>query len=634
MNIILFSGIATVHAQSPSALVNADILEVYNGEHGNSIYWSSNSATLKAAVENAPNVRFRADWEAVIRVCVSRGGRAFCGPVIAWLNCPEDSQTGTAAAEVCGRGCEAWDAQHNRDCADGGAAWAEVPCGSEPGAVCSTSVRCESECVLEFELDGSLAYPVFREDDVMMLPGPSTAPACPTISIHAVSNGTHENNIYFHGDDSGSMAALLNGSTSTLDRLNRRQVVVNACLYRSGVLMGCQGFTTWPATGACGSEEYAQVSPTGTKVCGIGAPVSSRNLTSGLEYEAHRWWHFPIFQSGDTLKVITEGCETSPTPESPQPDPHLECTSQMLGLPNTTLNATHHQLGLTIPECANMWDFGIRVSTVPPNVLDGTCTQEGTQKWVCPTDLATGVRARQVKVVLEVVDASNTDLVYHTYVWNTRYSLDAVMVVSGLTTDVTGGRTHHGTSQLPTIKIPGRISLWDPETQLQRNSYALNEMARMTIYPERPFAEVLSLLRVQIADRTLHPVTTPIAHSDEEMGTGLQWEVRFVRPGRTNVTVHALIQTSGNGTRRLLESASGLEVVEMTATFNIEDENEDESWTFVIAGTVGGVCVVGVVAGVVLRGLHRRKTAPIPPRPPPYAPGFNPGEEMVDVVVK
>jgi hypothetical protein len=167
----------------------------------------------------------------------------------------------------------------------------------------------------------------------------------------------------------------------------------------------------------------------------------------------------------------------------------------------------------------------------------------------------------------------------------------------------------------------------------------------MTIYPERPFAEVLSLLRVQIADRTLHPITTPIVHSDEEMGTGLQWEVRFVRPGRTNVTVHALIQTSGNGTRRLLESASGLEVVEMTATFNIEDEDnggsdggsdadEDGSWTFVIAGTVGGVCVIGVVAGVVLRGLHRRKAAAIPARPPPFAPGFNLGEKMADVVVE
>ena len=342
-------------------------------------------------------------------------------------------------------------------------------------------------------------------------------------------------------------------------------------------------------------------------------------------------------------RCVTEpACETSPTPEpepeSPQPVTHLECTSQMLALPNTTLNATHHGLLWTIPECASMWDFGIRVSTVPPNVLDGTCTQEGTQKWVCPTDLATALRARQVEVVLEVVDASNTDLVYHTYVWNIRYSLDAVMVVRGLTADVTGGRTHHGTSQLPTIKVPGRISLLDPETQQQRDSYTLNQMARMTIYPERPFAEVLSLLRVQIADRTLHPVTTPIVHSDEEMGTGLQWEVRFIRPGRTNVTVHALIQTSGNGTRRLLESASGLEVVEMTATFNIEDETEDRSWTFVIAGTVGGVCVVGVVAGVVLRGLHRRKAnptaTPIHPRPPPYAPGFNPGEEMVDVVIK
>ena len=344
-------------------------------------------------------------------------------------------------------------------------------------------------------------------------------------------------------------------------------------------------------------------------------------------------------------RCVTEpACETSPTPEpepeSPQPVTHLECTSQMLALPNTTLNATHHGLLWTIPECASMWDFGIRVSTVPPNVLDGTCTQEGTQKWVCPTDLATALRARQVEVVLEVVDASNTDLVYHTYVWNIRYSLDAVMVVRGLTADVTGGRTHHGTSQLPTIKVPGRISLLDPETQQQRDSYTLNQMARMTIYPERPFAEVLSLLRVEIDDRTLHPVTTPIAHSDEEMGTGLQWEVRFIRPGRTNVTVHALIQTSGNGTRRLLEDASGLEVVEMTATFDIKDENENEdrSWTFVIAGTVGGVCVVGVVVGVVLHRLYRRKAnptaTPIPARPPPFAPGFNPGEEMVDVVIK
>ncbi len=247
-----------------------------------------------------------------------------------------------------------------------------------------------------------------------------------------------------------------------------------------------------------------------------------------------------------------------------------------------------------------------------------------------------------MEVVLEVVDASDTAIVFHTYVWNIRYGLDAVMVVSGLTADVTGGRTHHGTSQLPTIKVPGRISLVDPETQQQRDSYALNQMARMTIYPERPYAEVLSLLRVEIDDRTLHPVTTPIVHSDEEMGTGLQWEVRFIRPGRTNVTVHALIQTNGNGTRRLLEDASGLEVVEMTATFDIEDENEntvdtdeDRSWTFVI---VGGVCVVGVVVGVVLHRLYRRKAnptaTPIPARPPPYAPGFNPGEEMVDVVIK
>ena len=65
-----------------------------------------------------------------------------------------------------------------------------------------------------------------------------------------------------------------------------------------------------------------------------------------------------------------------------------------------------------------------------------------------------------------------------------------------------------------------------------------------------------------------------------------------------------------------------------------ENENEDGSWTFVIAGIVGGVCIVGVVAGVALRRLHRRKSIPIPPRPPPFAPGFNPGEEMVAVVVK
>jgi hypothetical protein len=78
----------------------------------------------------------------------------------------------------------------------------------------------------------------------------------------------------------------------------------------------------------------------------------------------------------------------------------------------------------------------------------------------------------------------------------------------------------------------------------------------------------------------------------------------------------------------------------MTATFDIEDGNEnvdtdeDGTMTFLILGAVGGVCVVGVVAGMALRGLHRRKTTPIPSRPPPYAPGFNPGEEMVDVVIK
>ncbi len=376
MNIILFSGIASVHAQSPSALISAELIAVDSGTHAANIYFYSNSAALKVAVTNASNfVRRNNRGEAVIRVCVSRGGRAFCGPVITWLNCAATSSS--PAAEACGRGCEAWDEYtYNRNCADGGAAWAEVPCGSEPGAVCSTSAQCGGNCG-ELEFDHSTAgtlelYPVFREDDVMMLPGPSTAPACPTISIHAVSNGTALHSLYFHGDDSGSMAALLNGSTSTyITHVDRRQVVINACLYRSGMLMGCQGFTIW-SKGACGSGNILSVP--GTKVCGIGARVSSRNLTSGLEYEEDSGWHFPIFQPGDTL-VSTEGCETSPAPESPQPDPHLECISQMLTLPNTTLNATHHQLGWTIPECANTWDFGIRVSTVPPNVLDGTCTQ-------------------------------------------------------------------------------------------------------------------------------------------------------------------------------------------------------------------------------------------------------------------
>ena len=124
----LCGGIAPAHAQSPSTLINADIFEVYNGEHSNSIYWSSNSAALKAAVTNAPNYLYQHNnGEAVIRVCVSRGGRAFCGPVIAWLDCAAGSSS--PAAEVCGRGCESWDAQHNRDCADGGAAWFADPSG-------------------------------------------------------------------------------------------------------------------------------------------------------------------------------------------------------------------------------------------------------------------------------------------------------------------------------------------------------------------------------------------------------------------------------------------------------------------------------------------------------------------------
>jgi len=721
-------GIASVHAQSPSALINAELIAVDSGTHGADIYFYSNSTELKAAVENAPNVRFRDDWEAVIRVCVSRGGRAFCGPVIAWLNCAAGSSS--PAAEVCGRGCESWDAQHNRDCADGGAAWAEVPCGSEPGAVCSTSARCGGnlplmvggppfsqtlvvattslpngrggQCAvvppeyehagitvccpenqqrywdgswelhsdgfgsacdpavpfggpmiflfnyscalygtdsirdsymdacpyhncggLEFDLARHAQtgrwYPALQEDDVLMLPGPSRTPllpqpaphqVCPTMRLSNPNPGGTRHaalgygNYYFHSDDLMSIKALLTSSASTEEvwapdghQWRVRQVITNACLYRGGRLMGCQSYTIW---GFCNTSACCNGAPT----CGRGSGVSSRNTTSGLEYDAHNGNHFPIFQEGDTL-VITEGCETSPTPESPQPDPHLECISKMLALPSDTLNATLDQLELTTPACAEQQGFAIRVST-SPNILSGTCTQEGTWKGNCPTDLTTAVRAGRVEVVLEIVYANNTAAVFHSYSWYVIYSLYARMVVSGPIADVTDRRTHHGTLRPPNVRVEGRVFLYDPVTGEQRTSWTLNEVARMTVHPARTCADVVSVLRVEIADRITYPVTTPTVHPSEEMGGGLQWEVRFVRPGPTSVTVHTLVQPNRNGTRRLLEDTSELEVSITTVTFDVKGEDEDESWTSVILGAAGGACVLGVAIGVALRGLHRR----------------------------
>jgi hypothetical protein len=305
------------------------------------------------------------------------------------------------------------------------------------------------------------------------------------------------------------------------------------------------------------------------------------------------------------VMASSDSLDDPPQPvQSPaQPNLHLECLTQMMALPNNTVNATVDQLFLTIPTCTERWDFGFTVSTTP-DILSGPCTQEGPEKWSCPTDLAVALRAGQVVVRLEVVDANSTAVVLHTYLSNLQYNFDRVVIASGLNTDVSSGLTDHGTSRLPTVRVPGRVFLYDPETGEQRTSWKVNQPARMTIHPVKPYAEMVSVTRVEIADRTMHPLTTPTGHHNEEMGRGLEWEVRFVRPGHINVSVHALWQPYTGEHRRLLES-SGLEVAVITATFDIEEEDEEDSWTFLVLGAAGGSCVVGVAIGVALRRRHR-----------------------------
>jgi len=236
-----------------------------------------------------------------------------------------------------------------------------------------------------------------------------------------------------------------------------------------------------------------------------------------------------------------------------------------------------------------------------------------------------------VVVRLEVVDANSTAVVLHTYLWNLQYNFDAVVIVSGLNTDVSSGLTDHGTSHIPTVRVAGHAFLYDRETGEQRTSWKVDQPARMAVYPVHPFAAIMSVLRVEIVkpqhqpQRTIHPLTTPSGHPNEQMGRGLEWEVRFVRPGHINVSVHALWQPYTGEHRRLLES-SGLEVAVITATFDIEEEDEEDSWTFLVLGAAGGSCVVGVAIGVALRRRHRHSkpkpdeiqmpAAPLPSAPP------------------
>jgi hypothetical protein len=121
---------------------------VSSGTHNNTIYaefHENNPATVNfvKAIENSPSyvpAHGEHDGQAVIRACFSHDNRAYCGSFQAWVN--------TAGTAVTGRGCSTWDATQGRDCAYGGGAWAEVPCDSEPAAVCSTSTACSDQCIV------------------------------------------------------------------------------------------------------------------------------------------------------------------------------------------------------------------------------------------------------------------------------------------------------------------------------------------------------------------------------------------------------------------------------------------------------------------------------------------------------